>query len=156
MKWAATAKIECAACGGSFTIPTADLLSLLAVCPGCGASLASAGEERLTRHAEYCHKIDLFNVWYELLTEEGIDLSESEVDAAQSLEDLTRAVASRLPPAEDCEARAAELVTKVAERVAPELLHAADYIQLVVRQTCEWWRRRSGGQVDGATPEPAT
>jgi hypothetical protein len=101
-------------------------LSLRAVCPGCGASLASAGKERLTWYAGYCREINLFFVGYELQTVEGIDLSDSEVETAQSLEDLTRAVANRLPPGPDREARAVELVTKVARRVDSDLLSAAE------------------------------
>jgi hypothetical protein len=117
-------------------------LSLWAVCPGCGASLASAGEERLRWYAGYRRAVDLFVVGYELQIAAGVDLSDSEVDAARSLGDLTRAVATHLPRAAD---EAAELVTEVARRVAPDLLHGADFVQRVIQRECAWWRGRRGG-----------
>jgi hypothetical protein len=144
VKWSATLEAKCAACGGSFVVPTPDLLSLQAVCPSCGFSLASAGEERLRRHAGYRREVDLFIVGYELQTAAGVDLLDSEVEAARSLEDLTRVVADHLPPTADREARAVELVTEVARRVAPDLLHGADYIRRVIQRESGWWRQRVG------------
>jgi hypothetical protein len=147
MKWPATIKTVCAACDHRFPIPTADLLSLEAVCPGCGASLASAGEEHLRWSAGYRREIDLFMVGYELQTAAGVELSDSEVFAARSLEDLTCAVAGRLPPAADREARAVELVTQTARQVAPDLLlDGAEYVRRVMQSERAWWRSRPRGQ----------
>jgi hypothetical protein len=154
MKWPPTIKTACAACGRSFPIPTADLLALQAVCRRCGASLASAGEEHLRWYARYCREIDLFLVGYELQTAAGVDLSDGEVNAAMSLEDLSRAVASHLPPTPDRETRAAELVTKTARQVAPDLLDSADFVSRVIEQTSAWWDRRRDGRGEvGAPPD---
>jgi hypothetical protein len=155
VNWPSIQNVVCAACGGSFGIPTPDLLSLQAVCPGCGASLASVGEERLTWYAGYCREVDLFVVGFEL-QETGVELLDSEVDAARSLEDLTRAVTGHLTNTTDREARAAELVTKVARRFAPDLLEDADYLQRFIQRASAAWRRRRGGQAESsAAPDPA-
>lgn len=147
MKWSPTQKVVCAGCGGSFVVPTPDLLSLQAICPGCGTSLAGAGEEQLKWYAGYCREIDLFFVGYEL-QQAGVDLSDGEVEAAQSLEDLAGAVAGCLPQSADREARAAEIVTDAARRFAPRLLDGADYAQRVIQQESAWWSSRRGGEVE--------
>jgi hypothetical protein len=113
MKWPATMQLACAACGESFRVQTPEFLSLCAACPFCETSLASLAEKRLRLHAEYCRDIDLFFVGYELQTTEGIDISDSVVETAKTLDDLVQEVTYRLPVI-DAEVRAVELVTETA------------------------------------------
>jgi hypothetical protein len=155
VKWSPTQKVECAACGGRAIVPTPEFLSLQAVCPNCGASLASAREERLRWYAGCCREIELFMVGYELQTAAGIDLSESEFEDVKSLEDLGRIVTNRLPSAENRNARAVELVTEIAQRVAPDLFHDADFVQRVIQRESAWWSRRSIQAEPRAAPGPA-
>jgi hypothetical protein len=121
MQWLDPMPTNCPACGGQFPIPVAALLSLRAACPGCGASLAKAGEEMLAHEARIHRSYNLLLVACEL-DRDGVALSDGELEAAHSLGDLARAVADHLHPVADREARAAELVTEAARRVAPELL----------------------------------
>jgi hypothetical protein len=65
--------------------------------------------------------IDLANVAMELEDLAGLALTDRELAPVQSLEDLIRLVASRLHPVPESEARAAELVARAAQRVAPHL-----------------------------------
>ena len=65
-------------------------------------------------------EVDLFLVGYEL--SEQYDLPDDVLLGSRTLEDLARAVADRLDQAGDGEARAAEVVTEIARRVAPLLL----------------------------------
>ena len=125
MKWLDPMPIDCPVCGGRFPVPAADLRSLRAACPGCGASLAPAGERMLAEEDRICRQIDLLLVAIDLEEHAGLVLTDAELDAARSLGELAGAVAGRLHPAADREARAAELVTEAARRAAPRLLAEA-------------------------------
>ena len=124
IKWVNPMPTNCPACGKRFPIPVASLKSLRATCPGCAASLAAVGEDMLAEEARFRREVGLFEVAFEL-AEQGA-ITDSEVDAARSLEDLARFVAARLPSAAAREARAAELVSEVARRIAPQLVNSAD------------------------------
>jgi hypothetical protein len=80
-----------------------------------------AGEARIGR------QIDLLLVAIDLEEHAGLILTDAEVEAAQSLAGLSGAVARRLDPAPDQDARAAALVAEAARRVAPRLLGDAAY-----------------------------
>ena len=122
MKWLDPSPTDCPACGGRFPVPVAALRSLRATCPSCGASLAVAGERMLTEEARIGRQFDLLLVAIDLEEHAGLILTDAEVEAAQSLAGLTGAVARRLDPAPDQEARATALVAEAARRVAPRLL----------------------------------
>jgi hypothetical protein len=125
MKWLDPMPTACPACGRRSRVPVAALRSLRATCPRCGASLAAAGQRMLAEETRVGRQIDLVLVAIDLEEHAGLVLTDGEVDAARSLEDLVRAVAGRLPPATDREARATELVAEAARRVAPRLLGEA-------------------------------
>src|SRR5262245_24144959 len=108
MKWLDPMPTTCPACGRRFPIRVADLRSLRAACPGCGASLAAAGERMLAEEDRIGQQIDLLLVAIDLEEHAGVVLADGEVDAARSLVDLVRAVTGRLRPAADAEARATE------------------------------------------------
>jgi hypothetical protein len=116
MKWLDPMPTDCPACGGRFPIPVAALRSLQAACPTCGASLAAVGERMLAEEARFRREVDPFLVAFDLDEEAGLGIPDSELDSVRSLDDLARAVACRLPPAADREARAAELVAEAARR----------------------------------------
>jgi hypothetical protein len=118
-------------------------------------SLARAGEELLRWYAGYCREIKLFMVSYELQTTACIDLSDREFGDVKSLDDLARIVADHLPSAENRNARAVELVTEIAQRVAPDLLHDADFVQRVIRRESAWWNCRTKQAEPAAARGPA-
>jgi hypothetical protein len=120
MRWLDPMPTDCPGCGGRFPIPVAELRSLRAVCPGCGGSLGAVGERMLAEEARIGGEVDLFQVGYEL--SERYALPDDVLLGSRTLGDLARAVAGRLDPAADREARAAEIVAEVAGRVAPLLL----------------------------------
>src|SRR5262249_43515582 len=86
------------------------------------ASLTAAGERMLAEEDRIGQKIDLLLVALDLEEHAGLVLTEGEVDAARSLEDLVRAAAGPLHPAADCEAGGAELVGEAVRRAAPRVL----------------------------------
>ena len=73
MKWRDPMPTNCPACGGKFPISVAALRSLRAACPGCGASLAAAGERMLAEedrvHREAGRLIGLLSVGLKALTQ---------------------------------------------------------------------------------------
>jgi hypothetical protein len=123
MKWLDPMPTDCPACGGRSPVPVAELRSLRATCPGCGASLAAAGERMLAEEVRIGGEVDLFLVGNELRKQ--FDLQDDVLLGSRSLEELARAVAVHLDPAGDREARATELVAQTARRVAPLLLSEA-------------------------------
>jgi hypothetical protein len=134
MRWLDPMPTACPVCGGRFPVPVAALRSLRAACPGCGASLAAAGERMLAEEARVNRQVGLIAVAFELGEQTGLDiLDSSEFDAAGSLTDLVRIVAGRLPPSADREARAAELVVETARRVAPLQLSEAGEDERIAR-----------------------
>lgn len=143
MKWATIQEVVCPACGGRFSIPTAELLALWAICPGCGASLAGVGENALRSYAKCCREFELGMIAYEILKASGVDLAEVELPRAESLEELSRLIACHLPAAPDRDAHATQLVTEVARRVAPDLLLGPGYVDRVIQQECSRWRSRA-------------
>jgi hypothetical protein len=74
----------------------------------------------LAEEARVGRVVDLFRVGYELHQQYG--LTDSELFAAKTLEDLAASVAERLGPVADRHARAGEIVVETARRVAPALL----------------------------------
>jgi hypothetical protein len=74
----------------------------------------------LAEEARIGGEVDLFQVGYEL--SERFGLPDDEFLAAGSLGELAHAVAGRLDPAADREARATEIVAEAARRIAPLLL----------------------------------
>jgi hypothetical protein len=70
----------------------------------------------LAEEARFRREVDPFLVAFELNEQAGLAIPDSELDAVRTLDDLARAVASRLPPAADRELRAAELVAEAARR----------------------------------------
>lgn len=76
----------------------------------------------LAEEARIDRQMELILVAIDLKEHAGLVLTENEVDAARSLEDLARAVAGQLPSTTDREARATELVAAAARRAAPRLL----------------------------------
>ena len=114
--WLDPMPTDCPSCGGRFPIPVAALRSLRAACPGCCASLSATGERMLAQEARFRREVDPFLVAFDLSEQTDLGIPDSELDAVRSLDDLARAVASRLPPAADREARAAELVAEAARR----------------------------------------
>jgi hypothetical protein len=77
----------------------------------------------LAHEARVRHEVDLVRVGYELHLKYG--LPDLEIIAARTLGDFALSVAYRLRPAADREARATEIVTETARRVAPALLGEA-------------------------------
>ena len=122
MKWLDPMPTDCPECGGRFPVPVAALRSLRATCPSCGVSLAMAGERMLAEEGRIGLQIDLLLVAIDLEEHAGLILTDAEVEAAQSLAGMSGAVARRLDPAPDREARATALVAESARRVAPRLL----------------------------------
>ena len=146
MKWLDPMPTNCPACGGRFRIPVADLRSLRAACPGCGASLAAAGEWMLAEEARFGGEIDLFVVGYELSEQYG--LADDDLFAARSLSDLARSVAERLDPAADRQERAAEVVADTARRVAPLLLSPTGSDERIARLRLAYSKQVEPGAVD--------
>jgi hypothetical protein len=120
MRWLDPMPTDCPACGGRFPIPVAELRSLRAACPGCGASLAASGERMIAEEARIGGEVDLFQVGYELSERYG--LPDDVLLGSRTLGDLAHAVAGRLDQAADREARATEIVAEAARRIAPLLL----------------------------------
>jgi hypothetical protein len=116
MKWLDPMPTDCPACGDRFSIPVDALRSLQAVCPGCGASLAATGESMLSVEARFKREVGPILVGVEVEERTGMRIPDSVFDAEPSLNVLVRAVADRLPPAADREAKAAELVVEAARR----------------------------------------
>lgn len=79
----------------------------------------------LAEEAKIGRQIDLLLVAIDLEEHAGLILPDAEVEAAQSLAGLSDAVARRLDPAPDKEARATAFVAEAARRVAPRLLDEA-------------------------------
>jgi hypothetical protein len=76
----------------------------------------------LAEEARIGRQVDLLVMALVLEEPAGLVLTDAANNAAHSLEDLDRAVAGRLYPAADCEARAAELVAEAAGRAHPGCL----------------------------------
>ena len=117
MKWSDPATIHCPECGGDFPVRVAALRSLRAACPGCDASLAAIGKSMLAEEARFRREVDPLLVAFNLEQQASLGISDSELDAIQSLDDLARAIVGRLSPTADREARAAELVADAARRI---------------------------------------
>ena len=144
MKWLDPAPINCSACGGQFLIPVADLRSLQAFCPGCGASHAAIGKSMLAQEARFRREVDPFLVAFNLEEETHLGIPDSELDAIQSLDDLGRAVFGRLSPAADREAKAAEIVANAALQFDCAYLLDEAGAELVRA----WLGLNSGGQAE--------
>ena len=97
MMWLDPMPTDCPACGGRFPVAVAELRSLRATCPDCGASFAAVGEQMLAVEARFYREVDPFIVAYELEERAGLGIPDDELSATQSLDDLVRAVADRLP-----------------------------------------------------------
>jgi hypothetical protein len=76
----------------------------------------------LREEARVHRQVGLLLVAIDLEETAGLILTDGEVNALRSLDDLACGVVGRLPPGMDREARAAELVAEAARRVAPQLL----------------------------------
>lgn len=122
MKWQDPLVTQCSECGRQTPVSVAALRSLLATCPHCGASFAADGERMLAEEARIGRQIDLSLVAIELEEHKHWVILDCKDGNELSLEGLIRTVAGLLHPAADCEARAVELVTEAARRVAPLLL----------------------------------
>lgn len=126
MKYRDPQPTVCSECDRRFSVSVAALRSLRAVCPGCGATLAAIGESMLQEEARIGRQIDLIIVSLALDEQNGWAITDSADRSEElSLDGLIHSVAALLHPAADREARATELVTEVARRVAPRLLSEA-------------------------------
>jgi hypothetical protein len=144
MKWLDPMPTDCPACGSRFPVPVAELRSLRAACPGCGASFAATGERILAEEARFHREVDPFLVAFDLDERAGLGIPDDELDATKSLNDLVRTVTSRLPPAADRELQAAELVAGAARQSGCGYLLAeagADVVRA-------WLARRTSGHAE--------
>src|SRR5262249_45097524 len=106
----------CVGCSAKSPQRVADLLSLRARCPACGASLGEVGRRMRALLDEAGTVFSLVEIALGLEDGQGVTISNAELEGVTTLRQLAAAVQRHLPPGPESEQRSVELVTAAARQ----------------------------------------